>query len=269
MSDDEQETEGESSNDLEAKGRLVQSVEVPPKKRRICTFREDWLKDSEFNYWLSRDDKSTESARCKICCCSFSVKTDGLTAVRKHATGDKHKRNCQSQKMSTTLKHFFSTPNCLEQEQITAAELAMTFHGVQHHHSYSSQACGNKLACEIFSDSKFSKKISCGKTKAEALTENILAPHSIELALRELQQNKPFSLATDASNKGNLKMYPISVRFFSSTTGVTDRLIDFYTDSDETADGITAKILQVLESNSLQVENLVSYCADNASVNKW
>jgi len=84
-------------------------------------------------------------------------------------------------------------------------------------HSYLSQDCGNKLFCKVFSDAKLSKKISCGKTKAEAFTENILSPHSVELALSELKENKPFSLATDASNKGKLQFFPVSVRYFFST----------------------------------------------------
>jgi hypothetical protein len=134
-------------------------------------------------------------------------------------------------------KFFFTSSNSLEEEQVTAAELAMTFHGIQHNYNYSSQDCGNKLFCKIFSDSKLSKKICCGRTKAEVFTENILSHHSVELTLTELQPNKPFSLSTDASNKGNLKLYPVSVRFFSTTKGVIDRLIDFYEDSDESADG--------------------------------
>lgn len=44
-------------------------------------------------------------------------------------------------------------------------------------------------------------------------------------------------------------------------------MIDFYKDLDETSDGITAKLLKVLDENELRVENLVSYDADNASIN--
>lgn len=62
-------------------------------------------------------------------------------------------------------------------------------------------------------------------------------------------------------------MYPVSVRYFSIKSGVTDRLIDFYEDFDETSDGISRKLLQVLEENGLETRNLVSYGADNASVN--
>ena len=59
----------------------------------------------------------------------------------------------------------------------------------------------------------------------------------------------------------------MSIRVFSYETGVTDRLIDFYEDSDETSDGISAKLLKVLAANGLATDNLVSYGADNASVN--
>jgi len=96
--------------------------------------------------------------------------------------------------------------------------------------------------CKVFSDSKSSKKISCGKTKSEAIIANILSPHSVEIALSEVKENKPFSLSTDDSNKGNLKLFPGSVRHFSSTKRTTDRLTDFCEDSDETPDEVTAKL---------------------------
>lgn len=258
----------QNENSEAASTASTSTVLPPKKKRRICYFREEWLKDQELKLWIAQDSHDPSMVRCKTCSCSFSVKSEGLTAVRKHARGDKHKRNFQSQTMSKTLNNFFSTPHSAEKDQITASELALTYHGVQHQHSYLSQDCGTKLACRIFSDSKISKKIACGRTKAEALVENVLGPHSVELVLKELKEDsKPYSISTDASNKGNLKMYPVSVRFFSKENGVTDRLIDFYEDFDESSDGISRKLLHVLDENGLDTKNLVSYGADNASVN--
>lgn len=258
----------DSDSDSDSSAMEATTLTLPKKMKRICCFRDEWLNDPELKLWIAPDSHDPSMVRCKTCSCSFSVKSDGLTAVRKHASGNKHKRNYQSQSMSETLSKFFSVPHSAENDMITASELALTYHGVKHQHSYLSQDCGTKLACRIFSDSKISKKISCGRTKAEALVENVLGPHSIELVLKELKEgSKSYSISTDASNKGNLKMYPVSVRFFSNENGVTDRLIDFYEDFDETSDGISRKLLHVLEENGLDTKNLVSYGADNASVN--
>jgi len=71
---------------------------LPKKKRRICCFRDEWLNDPEFKLWIARDSHDPSMVRCKSCCSSFSVKAEGVAAVRKHACGDKHKRNSHSQK---------------------------------------------------------------------------------------------------------------------------------------------------------------------------
>jgi len=47
-----------------------------------------------------------------------------------------------------------------------------------------------------------------------------------------------FSVATDTSNKGNRKMYPICVQYFSFTDGRLTKLLDFFEESSETAEAI-------------------------------
>lgn len=115
------------------------------------------------------------------------------------------------------------------------------------------------------------KKIQCGRTKAEALVENILAPKSIEMVLEELKvfTDSPvfYSIATDASNKGNRKLYPIAVRYFDIKCGVKDRMIDFYEDSKESSQAIFDQLMISSESRHLNIEQCSSYSADNAPVN--
>jgi hypothetical protein len=85
---------------------------------------------------------------------------------------------------------------------MSCAELVLTYHGVNHHHSYLSQNCGNSLLSRfVFTDSKLVSKIHCGRAKV-ALVENVLAHHSIQLILKNVGSG-PFSVACDASDKGN------------------------------------------------------------------
>ena len=74
-------------------------------------------------------------------------------------------------------------------------------------------------------------------------------------------------VATDASNKGNRKMFPVCVRYFSVADGVQSKLLDFYEDSDEMANGIHKALMTCLEKYELNVQNATSYVADNANVN--
>lgn len=112
---------------------------------------------------------------------------------------------------------------------MVAAGLASVFHAVKHHHSYNSADCEMKLNAVIFSDSAVAKKLTCGRTKAEALVTNVLAPKSVELILADLSESTNgrlvpnFSISTDASNMKNRKLFPVCVQYFSAKSGIQFR----------------------------------------------
>jgi hypothetical protein len=56
--------------------------------------------------------------------------------------------------------------------------------------------------------------MSAGRTKTSAIVNNVLAPFSHELVLKVLQNDIPFSIATDASNKSNRTFFPVDVQYF-------------------------------------------------------
>ncbi|KAG0426982.1 hypothetical protein HPB47_025939 [Ixodes persulcatus] len=65
----------------------------------------------------------------------------------------------------------------------------------------------------------------------EHIVKDVLAPYAVECIVEKLcpaGRNLPFALSTDASNKGNRKLFPIAVRFYDvNGAGITDALIDF------------------------------------------
>lgn len=85
--------------------------------------------------------------------------------------------------------------------------------------------------------------------------------------VHELQNNYPFSVATDASNKGNIKTFPLIVTYFTKTNGVQNKLLKFYDLPTETSKDIAASIVSHIEEFGLRPQDIVSYCADNANVN--
>ncbi|KAJ8886776.1 hypothetical protein PR048_012988 [Dryococelus australis] len=74
-----------------------------------------------------------------------------------------------------------------------------------------------------------------------------------------------FLLATDASHFKNRKMFPVVVIYFDPLIGIKNKLLDFVERADEMAEGIYTMLRNNLESHSLNVNNISSYCADNAS----
>jgi hypothetical protein len=94
---------------------------------------------------------------------------------------------------------------------VPAGECTKVYHTVQHVHSYRSADCDMKLRQTAFSDSDIVKKLSCGRTKAEAIVSGVLAPASIDDSLGILHRNMIeieeedltpyFSIASDAHHK--------------------------------------------------------------------
>ena len=88
-----------------------------------------------------------------------------------------------------------------------------------------------------------------------------------EICIKDLKNVFFFSIGSDAFNKGNKKLFPIVVRYFSKTNGVVDAVLDFYNDSDKSPEAIAHHLKSVIEKNNLSLYSGSSYSADNASVN--
>lgn len=89
-----------------------------------------------------------------------------------HAKTKKHQSHVQVTRQTKAISSFMITKT---QDKITVADLTATYHGVRHGHSilYLSTDCGNKVSAKISSDSDIATKMSCGRTKSEALVENV------------------------------------------------------------------------------------------------
>lgn len=76
-----------------------------------------------------------------------------------------------------------------------------------------------------------------------------------------------FSVASDASNHGSTKLFPLAVRYWTPELRLKNRVVDFYEDSAETSESIHCQITNKLKDNGLRLEMFSAYTADNASVN--
>ncbi|KAH7970084.1 hypothetical protein HPB52_024054 [Rhipicephalus sanguineus] len=199
------------------------STDSPPlKKRKIrqCTFRKEWRSQPEYESWLLPVDDDATAARCTICASTFTVKFDGVSAVKHHASTQKHKQKSLASKQSATVKKFFVPAISSAEDHVTAAELGTIFHGIKHNYSYLSMDCGSKLAPKVFSDSDIASRMRLGRTKMEHLVKDVLAPYAVDGA------------------------------------GITDALIDFCEQADETSGGICELLATSLEKANLGLEIL-------------
>jgi hypothetical protein len=123
------------------------------------------------------------------------------------------KKKCQ------TIQTFFPKKNSKEENAVAIAEAASVVHSVKHGLGYNSLDCQNELAPRLF-DGKVASQISCGRTKATAIAENVLAPFSESRLTDELKLVPFYSLSSDASNVGDKKTFPNAVKYFSRQKGI-------------------------------------------------
>ncbi|KAK1874558.1 Pre-mRNA-splicing factor CLF1 [Dissostichus eleginoides] len=245
------------------------SSDTPPRpqkrKHRQQKYRREW---EEANQWLDRVPEDDYKANCKACRRTFSVSHGGLSDVKQHAAGDLHSRNIRTQRSQAPVSQFFIAETSPEIDSITAAEVTQVYHTVKHNLSYNSADCGHKLNQKTLSDSKMVKKMTLGRTKQEALVKDVLAPKAVGDVLKILTSPPlPFSIQTDASNKGNRKMFPLAVQYFTPESGVTNKMLDFIENPDESAAGIVALLEQSLEKFGLSMDQVTAFSADNTNVN--
>ncbi|GFW67859.1 uncharacterized protein TNCV_3871891 [Trichonephila clavipes] len=87
-------------------------------------------------------------------------------------------------------------------------------------------------------------------------------------AQRRFKENDvPFSVATDASNTGNRKYFPLAIQYFSPKSGICHKILDFYEDSFEDSKSIKERLCEVMDKSRLPWSRVTAYGADNASVN--
>ncbi|KAH9628547.1 hypothetical protein HF086_001154 [Spodoptera exigua] len=116
-------------------------------------------------------------------------------------------------------------------------------------------------------DSQIAAKLTCGRTKASAITRNVLGPYSQEKVISELKECYYFSVASDASNVGNLKTFPYAVQYFNCNKGICRKLLDFYEEAEETSLDIYNCLKKITTDSNLSMDQISAYSADNASVN--
>ncbi|KAH8009028.1 hypothetical protein HPB51_008958 [Rhipicephalus microplus] len=135
-----------------------------------------WRSQPESESWLLPVDDDATAMRCTICASRFTVKFDFVSAVKHHASTQKHEQKSLASKHAATVNKFFLPANSSAEDNVTAAELGAIFHGIKHNNSYLSMDCGSKLAPKVFSDSDIASRMRLGRTKIKHLVKDVLAP---------------------------------------------------------------------------------------------
>jgi hypothetical protein len=231
--------------------------------KRKCKFTEV-LRAKYPCFTSGRDDFD---AKCSICDCHVDVGNKGTIALERHVATEKHKKNIRAAGSSSKVTNFFQPSTSLTLKNAHAAEGTLAFHTVKHHQSYNSMECTASLTRKMFADSETAKNLKCGKTKTEAIVNQVVAPHTITTIIETLRNISCLSIATDASNHGADKLFPILIQYFNWTgNGIETKILDLQTLPNETSLSIANLIYETLNTHQL-TPKCVAFIGDNANVN--
>ena len=124
-----------------------------------------------------------------------------------------------------------------------------------------SSDCTSKLVSKLFKP-----KFALRRTKCEAVLTNCFAPMIAAGLRQELNKANFISAAIDASNRKEIKIVPVVVRYFVSDVGVKVKHLDFKSLGGKTVAILSEYLVSVLEQNGLK-EKLAGFCADNCNTN--
>ncbi|KAL0879646.1 hypothetical protein ABMA27_003361 [Loxostege sticticalis] len=215
--------------------------------KRKCKFTE--VLRAKYPCFTSGRDEF--DAKCSICDCHVDVGNKGTTALERHVATEKHKKMIRAASSSSKVTNFFQPSTSLILKNTHAAEGTLAFHTIKHHQSYNSMECTASLTRKMFADSETAKNLKCGKTKTEAIVNQVVAPHTITTIIETLRNISCLSVATDASNHGADQLFPILIQYFNWTgNGIETKILDLQTLPNETSLSIC-----------------VAFIGDNANVN--
>lgn len=111
----------------------------------------------------------------------------------------------------------------------TISKLSMGYHNVKHHQTYNNCDCPIKPNAIIYNDFSLVNKFTADENKSSSLAKPVLGPIAIKLILcdfkKDIQETKFFSISSDASNRGDIKLFPLVVNYFISDQGIKNKIL--------------------------------------------
>lgn len=213
-------------------------------------------------YPFIKKTKTDSDVRCNTCNSEFNISHGGKSDIESHLKSVRHQKSLIAASSSSVKKYFKNDKLSKSDLEIAACEGVWAYHVIRSNHSFRSTDCASKIIRSCFAMAKF----TCGRTKCESIVTGVFAPYVLRELQKDLAESCFVSILTDASNHGNIKMFPVLVRYFSKKEGVMIKIIELTSESGETSDTIVALLNRAIEKFGIK-DKVAAFCADNAPCN--
>lgn len=229
------------------------------RKRGVNVFNEN-LKEK---YLFIKKTIGDSDVRCDVCTKDFNIAHGGKSDIESHIKSMHHQNALKLASSSHSLTEYFKSATLAKSDlEIAACEGVWAYHVIQSNLSFRSTDCSSKIIRSCFSMVKF----HCARTKCESIVTNVIAPYVCQELQNDLPDINFVTLITDASNHGNIKMFPVLIRYFSVNKGVEIKIIELSSEGGESSDIIVNMLNNAIEKFNLK-SKIAAFCADNAPNN--
>lgn len=226
--------------------------------KRKCVFTEKLQNEFKF---LKLCAGSNDRVKCQTCKAEFSVEHRGRCDVEAHLKTDRHKK-AQNSASAHSIASFFKNADPTNADlQCAAKEATFAYHTAQHGLSFKTSDCTSKLVKTFFEP-----KFTGARTKTEAIIINVIAPYILKTVLKSLEEANFVTVTIDCSNRNEIKLTPICVRYFTLNEGVSVKMLYFDELPGETSDILNEYLLKCITKYGIDGK-VVCLCADNTNTN--
>ncbi|CAG9790618.1 unnamed protein product [Diatraea saccharalis] len=228
-----------------------------------------WEQIPEFSSWLSRYKDDEYAAFCKACSEKLQSR---LASIKQHANSEKHKSNFKKYKGQSKVDKFFR--KVLLKDEVKKAELCFCSFFAEHNIPFRAMDHLSEILVKCFPDSEIAKEFSCKRTKAAAITYNVLGPEFekdmiVDILPTASPSGKPvYSIVIDESTDvATVKVLAIGIKYFSETEcTVKTKFLDLVDLSGETADHLFNALSSKLSELGLDIKDVLGFAADTTNV---
>ena len=126
----------------------------------------------------------------------------------------KHKFSFEAVMSSSRVTNFFKAASSDESVLLAAKEATFAYHTAVHGQSFKSSDCTSKLLSKLFEP-----KFVLRRTKCEAVLTNCIAPVIAAELRQELNKTNFISASINISNRKEIEIVPVVVRYFVPDVG--------------------------------------------------
>jgi hypothetical protein len=173
--------------------------------KRKCVFNVNL--QQEYKFFKLCNDSDSEHVQCTLCNGVFSLAHKGRGDIEDHVKTVKH-RSAINDTASANIRDFFKDK---DGNNSAAIEATFSCHTARHELSFNTSKLVKKL---------YDPKFSSARTKTEVIIVNVISPFIFDNVLRPLENIYYVTVSMDSSNRSEVKLVPVVVRYSSIEEGI-------------------------------------------------